>query len=81
MEEAARQQEVAKAVILTPGMAPIKTDTSTILGVSIRGWIAIVVVLTVCLMSGLRIDIKEPLYTLAGLIVGFYFGQNPKKQQ
>jgi hypothetical protein len=37
------------------------------------------VVATICLMSGLKIDIKEPLYTLAGLIVGFYFGQNPKK--
>jgi hypothetical protein len=54
-------------------------DHSTILGVSLRGWIALIVVLTICLMSGLKIDIKEPLYTLGGLIVGFYFGQNPKK--
>lgn len=55
------------------------TDTSTIWGVSLRGWIALIVVLTVCVMSGLAIEIKEPLYTLAGLIVGFYFGQNQKK--
>ena len=54
-------------------------DNSMIFGVSIRGWIAMGVVATICLMSGLKIDIKEPLYTLAGLIVGFYFGQNPKK--
>jgi hypothetical protein len=58
---------------------PQTNDNSSILGVSIRGWIAMVVVATICLMSGLKIDIKEPLYTLAGLIVGFYFGQNPKK--
>lgn len=54
-------------------------DSSTIWGVSLRGWIALIVVLTVCIMSGLTIEIKEPLYTLAGLIVGFYFGQNQKK--
>lgn len=56
-----------------------KSDYSTIFGVSIRGWIAIIVILTVCCMSIGKIDIKEPLYTLAGLIIGFYFGQNPKK--
>ena len=60
---------------------PPASDNSSIFGVSIRGWIAMVVVATICLMSGLKIDIKEPLYTLAGLIVGFYFGQNPKKSQ
>lgn len=54
-------------------------DHSTIFGVSIRGWISVIVVLTVCAMSMGKIDVKEPLYTLAGLIIGFYFGQNPKK--
>jgi len=56
-----------------------QNDNSMILGISLRGWIAMIVILTICLMSGLQIDIKEPLYTLAGLIIGFYFGQNPKK--
>ena len=58
-----------------------QTDHSTIFGVSLRGWIALIVILTVCAMSILKTDIKEPLYTLAGLIIGFYFGQNPKKNQ
>jgi len=58
---------------------PPINDNSSLFGVTIRGWIAMGVVATICLMSGLKIDIKEPLYTLAGLIVGFYFGQNPKK--
>ena len=75
--ETNKQAEEAKA---TPKTAPeSKSDNSTLCGVTIRGWIAIIVVLTVCGMSIGKIDIKEPLYTLAGLIVGFYFGQNPKK--
>lgn len=56
-----------------------ETDHSRIFGVSLRGWIALGVVLTVCAMSVLMIEVKEPLYTLAGLIVGFYFGQNKPK--
>lgn len=52
---------------------------SHFLKISIRGWLAIIVVVTVCIMSFLLIEVKEPLYTLAGLIVGFYFGQNQKK--
>ncbi len=56
-----------------------QNDHSTLFGVSLRGWIALIVVLTVCIMSFAMKEIKEPLYTLAGLIVGFYFGANPKK--
>ncbi len=52
---------------------------STIGGVSVRAWIAVIVIVTVCLMSGLKITISEPLPTIAGLIVGFYFGAHPKK--
>jgi hypothetical protein len=66
---------------ITPDPENGKTgDTSKVWGVSLRGWISLIVILTICLMSGLQIDIKEPLYTLGGLIVGFYFGQNQKKQ-
>lgn len=54
------------------------SDTSRIGGVSLRGWIAVIVIVTVCAMSVLALEVKEPLYTLAGLIVGFYFGQNQK---
>jgi hypothetical protein len=57
-----------------------ENNTSRVLNVSLRGWIATMVVFTVCLMSVLALDVKEPLYTLAGLVVGFYFGQNKPKQ-
>ena len=51
-----------------------ESDYSRICGVSIRGWIAVGVVATICAMSVASIEIKEPLYTLGGLIVGFYYG-------
>ena len=47
--------------------------------ISLRGLIALVVTTTVCAMSLTMIEVKEPLYTLAGLIVGFYFGQDKKQ--
>lgn len=55
-------------------------DTSTLFNVSIRGWLAVIAVLTVCAMSLLNITVTEPLYTLSVGIVAFYFGQNTKKQ-
>lgn len=51
-------------------------QTSQIMSISIRGWITLIVVLTVCAMSVMKIDIKEPLYTMTGMIIAFYFGQN-----
>ncbi len=55
-----------------------KSDNSKILGVSLRGWIAVLITATVCIMSAFTIEVKEPLYTLAGLAIGFYFGQKDK---
>lgn len=52
---------------------------SSIMGVSLRGWLAFLLVLTVCGMSVSQIVVEEPLYSLATLAVGFYFGQNIKK--
>lgn len=46
--------------------------------VSVRAWIALIVVVSICGMSAFSIEVKEPLYTLGGLIVGFYFGQKTK---
>lgn len=51
---------------------------SKIFGISLRGAICLIVVLTVCAMSGLGIKIEEPLYTMVGSMIGFYFGQKEK---
>jgi hypothetical protein len=59
----------------------IATDSSRngdshIFKISIRAWIALIFVATVCYMSVFSVkQIEEPLYSLATLAVGFYFGQ------
>ena len=50
-------------------------DESKIFGVSIRGWLAFILVMTVCVMSFMQRDVKEPLYTLVMVAVSFYLGQ------
>lgn len=55
-------------------------DESKFLGVSVRGWLAIILTLTVCAMSLLVLEVKEPLYSLVLMAVGFYLGQKTSKQ-
>lgn len=47
---------------------------STLIGVSVRGWIAMLCVLTVCLMQSAGLKVDEPLYSLALMSAGFYLG-------
>lgn len=57
-------------------------DDSKVLGVSFRGWLAFIIVYTVCLLSTWGMKVDEPLYTLCTVAVGFYFGskqQTPTK--
>jgi hypothetical protein len=60
-----------------------KRDHSHIFCVSVRGWIALMVIGTVCFMSLEKIKIEEPMYTLVGMVAGFYLaqGNKPKAQQ
>lgn len=76
-------QTKTETTISTVETGKPKANESHIMSVSIRALIALLVILTVCYMSIMQTDIKEPLYTLAGLIVGFFFGQQtkPKNQQ
>jgi len=50
-----------------------------IFNLSARALIALLVIVTVCTMSMLEVVIEEPLYTLAGMIVAYYYGQNQKQ--
>ena len=61
-----------------PATNPSTSEESTLFNVSIRAWTLLLLVLTVCIMSVTGIEVKEPLYTLVGLAVGFYFGQKTK---
>ena len=52
---------------------------STIFGISIRGLLALCLILTVCAMSLCGKEVKEPLYTLVMVISSFYFGHQVGK--
>ena len=43
--------------------------------VSIRAWIALIFVFSVCFMAIFGKQVEEPLYSLSVMAVGFYFGQ------
>ena len=53
-------------------------EQSHILRISVRAWVCVLLTLTVCIMSALQVKVEEPLYTLVGTAIGWYFGQ--KKQ-
>lgn len=52
---------------------------SSILGISVRAIITFTLVWTVCFMMSNGIDVKEPLYSLVNMAVGFLFGQKTMK--
>ena len=52
-----------------------KMIDSRIYGVSARGWLAFMILFTMCLLSGFSIEIKEPLNSATLIAMGFYFGQ------
>lgn len=62
---------------------------SAFANVSVRAWLALGIIGTVCLISvggaaaglmrGESITIAEPLYSMAVLALGFYFGQKTTK--
>lgn len=65
--------------------------TSHFMKVSVRAWLALVLISTVCLHSvaaiALAIILKdpgqlkvtEPLYTMSGMALAYYFGQQKQK--
>lgn len=50
-------------------------DDSRPFGISMRGWLALIIVVTVCGMSAAGVVVIEPLYSMSMLALGFYFGQ------
>ena len=56
-------------------------NESTIFGVSLRGLIALLLVITLCILAISGIAIPQQLYSLAQIIVAFYFGHQIGKNQ
>jgi hypothetical protein len=59
-------------------MEPVSKTESKLLGVSVRGWIAAMILGTVCFQSFMGQPIVEPLYSLSIGAMGWYFGQKEK---
>ena len=53
---------------------------SFLLRVSIRAWLALIVVLTVCLMSVYQIEVSEPLRSMALIALGYFFSKVPNNR-
>lgn len=51
-------------------------NESNIGGISARAIIAFLMVVTVCVMSVMKIKVDEPLYTLVVMGVSFYLGKS-----
>ena len=66
-----------KIETLTTSDASYGTDSS-ILGVSMRSIIALIITLTLCYMAASEKTIVEPFYSICVFTIGFFFGQ--KKQ-
>jgi len=62
-----------ESVVDTTGDIPM--DESSILGISIRSWLAIMFSFTICIMSFMNKEIIEPLYGLGYIAIGFFFGK------
>lgn len=52
-----------------------KRRDSFLAGISVRGTVALIVLLTICTLTLLKVDVTEPLKTIAVLISGYYFGR------
>ena len=79
-DQSVNQPPVEIPVKPVPATAPLDNQTvnaeSQLMSVSVRGWLVLMVLFTVCLMSIFKIGVSEPLYSMSLLMVGFYFGQN-----
>lgn len=74
----------------------MESESSTLFGASIRAWLALMIIGTICFISIVHsaavvylvvkgelpleeLKIVEPLYSLGGMALGFYFGQKMVK--
>lgn len=55
-------------------------DESKILGVSLRGWLALIIIATACSMAFIGKKVDEPLYSLVMFVAGMYFGQKTSQK-
>lgn len=77
--------------IFTKGAPKDTANSSMIAGVSVRAWLALILIVTVCLATVAKfviavikqdaslLEITEPLYTMGGMALAYYFGASNKQ--
>ncbi len=50
-------------------------DESMIFGMTVRGFIVMMITMTLCTMTLGQMKIIEPFYSICVFVIGFYFGQ------
>lgn len=53
---------------------------SHMFNVSVRAWITLIVICTICYMALQLIEVKEPLYSISLITIGFFFGQGKQSR-
>lgn len=74
--------EKTTPLVAIPATTEITSDSSggesTLFGVSVRGIIALLLVITVSVMALTKVEMDEKLFSLVVAVVSFYFGKNSK---
>lgn len=70
--------ETIKSETTVKGEKPLASE-SQVAGVSVRGWIAGLIVLTMCVMSFMGKEVTEPLRGATLFALGYYFGSKITK--
>lgn len=70
--------ETIKSETVVKGNKPLNTE-STVFGVSVRGWIALLLLGTMCGMAIMGKPVTEPLYSACIAALGLYFGHTKPK--
>ena len=65
----------------TTTTTPEPKGNSKLLSVSVRGWIALIVVGTMCIMWANGLTVPPELYVMGSAIVFSYYGQGRKEGQ
>lgn len=84
------ESETGQTESITRAVQAIEKD-SAIWGVSVRAWLVVMLVSTLCLVTLMNpvlsylitgdivIEIKEPFYSAVTISLGYFFGQSGKK--
>jgi|ERR1017187_5925063 hypothetical protein len=54
-------------------------DESKIFGVTVRGWIALIFVISLCVYVGLKVTVPEVMIILTTSVISYYFGHSKGK--